>query len=56
MSSDFASGGLNRTSYVRPGKLFTANDSLIDRAVGVLSPPTIGQITSAVIQLISGNG
>jgi len=33
----FVRGSLRRTSYVRPGKLFTANDELIARAVGEVS-------------------
>jgi len=34
--SDFQTGGLRQVSYVRPGKLFTANTALITRDVGVL--------------------
>jgi mRNA interferase MazF len=36
--SDFASGGLARTSYARPGKLFSANTSIMNRVVGALAP------------------
>jgi mRNA interferase MazF len=31
-ASDFASGGLRLASYARPGKLFTANQRLIEAA------------------------
>ena len=31
---DFASGSLERVSYARPGKLFTANTSLMAREAG----------------------
>jgi mRNA interferase MazF len=34
---DFQAGSLRLTSYVRPGKLFTANRTLIARQVGVLT-------------------
>jgi mRNA interferase MazF len=34
--SDFASGSLLRTSYARPGKLFSANTSLMQRIAGEL--------------------
>jgi mRNA interferase MazF len=34
--ADFASGTLARESFVRPGKLFTAHQSLVVRAVGLL--------------------
>ncbi len=33
----FVQGSLQRTSYARPGKLFTANESLIMREVGMLT-------------------
>lgn len=33
---DFSQGSLQRTSYVRPAKLFTANVALIAREVGEL--------------------
>lgn len=33
---DFLEGGLQRLSYVRPGKLFTANANLLERVVGTL--------------------
>lgn len=47
-SSDFESGNLNRTSYVRPSKLFTANSSLIVRSVGELSEGKFALIRDAV--------
>jgi mRNA interferase MazF len=50
-SSDFASGNLNRTSYVRPSKLFTANSSLIVRSVGVLSREKFAVIANAIREL-----
>lgn len=50
----FASGALNRTSYARPGKLFTANESLIARTVGQLTPDVAEAVLSAVIRLLRG--
>ncbi len=35
--SDFQIGSLNRLSYIRPGKLFTANQSLFRRSVGKIT-------------------
>ena len=40
-ASDFATGSLQRTSYVRPGKIFTAHESLIATVVGTLKPEMI---------------
>jgi len=36
-AADFRQGGLHVTSFARPGKLFTANQSLISDTVGQLS-------------------
>jgi mRNA interferase MazF len=51
-SPDFASGSLRLTSYVRPGKLFTAHNTLIANQVGELQPGKFFAIRDAVVQLI----
>lgn len=51
-AEDFASGGLRLTSYARPGKLFTANSSLIEMREGVLTAEASRRIGNAVISLI----
>ena len=50
--SDFASGNLMRTSYARPGKLFSANTSLMRRAAGSLTHAKITAVVDAVVDLI----
>ena len=50
--ADFASGSLMRKSYARPGKLFTANVSLIERVVGEMKPSTLASVVNAVIALL----
>ncbi len=52
-AADFASGGLTVPSYARPGKLFTANTSLIVRSVGFLTPVAIGRLLSTVTALFT---
>lgn len=52
--SSFAQGGLERTSYARPGKLFTASVALILREVGALTPEAREALTEAVIALLRG--
>jgi len=37
ISSDFSRGLLNIKSYIRPGKIFTAHESIIDKNVGALN-------------------
>lgn len=49
---DFASGSLNLVSYARPGKLFTANGSLIVRQIGVLKDDALKKIVEAVAELL----
>jgi mRNA interferase MazF len=50
--SDFASGSLQVTSYVRPGKLFTASTELIAAEVGTLKAEALTRIVDAVIALL----
>jgi mRNA interferase MazF len=52
---DFLSGGLQRTSYARPGKLFTANRSLIVAEVGKLKGHPFESIIEAVVKLLRKN-
>jgi len=49
---DLKSGSLRVTSYARPGKLFTANESLIKETVGTLKKATINALLGAVIALL----
>lgn len=49
---DFTEGGLQRTSYARPGKLFTAHESLIAASAGSLERTVLEQIRDAVILMI----
>jgi len=51
----FAAGGLERASYVRPGKLFTANESLVVRSVGELTVSARGEVLAAGIALLRGD-
>jgi mRNA interferase MazF len=48
----FTKGSLHVLSYARPGKLFTANRSLIIRRVGELKKDVLEQIVGAVAELL----
>ena len=50
--ADFASGSLEVTSYVRPGKLFTASTDLITSEVGTLKAEALTRIVDAVVALL----
>jgi len=51
-SADFRSGSLRMTSFERPGKLFTANSSLIVREVGDLCAETMSNVIDAVVGIL----
>lgn len=50
--SRFASGSLKRTSYARPGKLFTANYQIVVSHVGVLKSDVHERIITAIIEVL----
>lgn len=51
-ASSFASGSLQRTSYARPGKLFTAHASLIRAQAGAPEASAFRQVVARVVQLL----
>lgn len=51
-ASSFASGGLNRDSFARPGKLFTASASIVIREAGALRPIAHRAIVNSVVALL----
>ena len=51
-STSFANGGLGRESFARPGKLFTANQSLFVRAVGGLTAAAHRELVSKVVGVL----
>ena len=52
---DFASGSLHRTSYARPGNIFTANESLMVSQVGKLKDDSFRKAANAVVHLLQSN-
>jgi mRNA interferase MazF len=54
--SDFVEGSLQRVSFVRPGKLFTANASVMEAIAGSLKPEKHRRVVDAVVRLIAGEG
>jgi len=53
--SDFHSGSLRRTSHARPGKLFSANTSIMERVAGELKQPKLTSIVDSVIDVLRPN-
>ncbi len=48
----FETGSLRVSSYVRPGKLFTANRDLMAEKIGVLKEEAFKQIVEAVVAIL----
>ena len=53
--ADFSQGSLQKTSYARPGKIFTANESLMASEVGQLKNESLRKVSEAVIALLQTN-
>jgi len=53
---NFVSGSLKIISYVRPGKLFTANMELITKEVGILKESAHQEIVDAIISILKHPG
>jgi mRNA interferase MazF len=51
---DFISGSLQRASFARPGKLFTANISLFAATAGLLAQDRLDEVRNALIAIIQG--
>jgi mRNA interferase MazF len=54
--ADFAEGGLQRVSHARASKLFTAHESLFQRAVGELKAERHTQVVEAVVEMVRAGG
>lgn len=52
--SDFVSGTLQRVSYARPGKLFTASEGLFSSVPATVIPSKLHDVRGAVVALING--
>ena len=51
---DFVEGGLQRISYARPGKLFTAHESLFQRSAGSLAEQPHARVVAGIVDLLQG--
>jgi mRNA interferase MazF len=52
LDTSFATGSLLVTSYARPGKLFTANQSLMVGEVGSLKADPFKKIVEAIVNIL----
>ena len=49
---DFTSGGLNRDSFIRPNRLFTADSELIAYRAGKVVPSKTAEVIERLLQII----
>lgn len=49
---DFATGSLNRVSYVKSNRVFTANEKIIAYKVGQLKPDQLAEIVTKLIAIL----
>jgi mRNA interferase MazF len=52
-AASFSEGGLPRQSFARPGKLFTASESLFLRRAGLLTSAAHRKVIEGVVNLLS---
>ena len=52
-NSSFETGALRHVSYVRPGKLFTAEDRIITRIVGRLRAEVFNRLIDSIANLLN---
>jgi len=50
--NDFVHGSLQRVSYIRPGKIFTAHQNLFQGSVGQINPDRLELVRSHIVELI----
>jgi hypothetical protein len=51
-ANSFASGGLGRESFARPGNLFTANETLFVRTAGQLTSASHRELVQRVVAVL----
>ncbi|MDL0430139.1 type II toxin-antitoxin system PemK/MazF family toxin [Marinobacter sp. TBZ242] len=54
IEEEFAKGSLQRVSYARPGKLFTANSSILLKEIGELKSGVVHRLVEAVVEVVRG--
>jgi mRNA interferase MazF len=50
--TDFAGGGLPRSSYIRPNRLFTADSRIVLRSVGRLTDNKRQVVVDAIVEIV----
>jgi mRNA interferase MazF len=51
-NNDFETGSLNRNSYVKSNRVFTANEQIVTYKVGTLTANKINEVTAKLIGIL----
>jgi mRNA interferase MazF len=51
---DFLEGGLARASYIRPGRIFTAEKSIVQYKAGSIKKEKSDQVKDLIVSLLDG--
>jgi mRNA interferase MazF len=51
-SAEFADGTLHKPSHIRPGRLFTGENSIVSYRAGGLLPAKMDAVTDAIISIL----
>ncbi|MBK7005292.1 MAG: type II toxin-antitoxin system PemK/MazF family toxin [Burkholderiales bacterium] len=54
--ADFAQGSLQRVSFARASKIFTAHESLFQRAAGQLTPECHAKVVQVIVDMLQSGG
>lgn len=52
VAGDFTRGSLSQPSVIRPNRLFTADDGLILRSVGTVTPAKLQEVIDKVVEIV----
>ena len=50
--ADYKNGGLNLVSFIRPSKLFTTNEALINKNVATLKDASHKKVINTILQIL----
>jgi mRNA interferase MazF len=52
LNEDFVTGSLNKVSYAKPNRIFTANEQIIAYKVGALTTDKINEVIARLITIL----
>jgi hypothetical protein len=50
--ADFASGGLNQSSRIRPNRLFTADEAIVAYSAGRVTPAKLDEVVDRLVMIL----